>query len=948
LKGVDLLNRLRQENNNSTELLKSRKGELAVLNSTLEKIENEIQKIEQLSETSSNHSASTQPQCKSANEAENDLRLALKKRDELKKRCQDCEAEYNKVKSDYDKKQAIYNAMLIDWEADPKTRLSILSNKSDVLKKELSIKAKDLDELKIQLNSMKANLSKNKELLKEADSKKKELSKHLNNSILDVSLKKAQLDDIRTKLISYGSDQANLRMRLGEFNADIQGMKRQIDVRSNAELNIGHSIRIMDEIRKRGVQGVHGMIIDLVKLSDKIIRAYEYLVGKKLFSIVVENEEVANTVLKINREIRGGKISVYPLTWITQQEDAVPEGEGSTGMPDPEKDECIILEQHYTICKELESNQAFVTLCKSIFKNNLLVRTLEKAQIYAKKFFCNCTTFEGEVVYSGGFLSKLGFPDFLESKLEEYLKYSNLNKELQQKRQEYLEVSKEYQNLKSSENSFTKDLAELESSREKHQKQLNSLWEDIAMYQKACIQGEKLIVDCEQKLKAEEEVYENLKKDYEGISSKLSTPNSTPGRTATQSDLEAAYKTALEVKNLLASKEVVMVDIQEQLWKVSQDVERCLLTTVYCNKIEEEKVFRNTEAKIASDVYEKNMKHIEELRRRSVRIQEKKKELSMMIEKLTAEINTQTHQIEDQSAKNQHYREELQEVNQRRFDLQIITDSLERKINQLGVDTEAEEETLWNLKKLSDKELIVKLKHAMIAKLRYTEKDKANFEKLEEYFSTMTEFSSDIKELSESKKTFTDIVKKADVIADNANQKQFNSFRRNFVQLFKKFCINGRADVEMTSVAPLNRILAGVLAEERRGIRIKCSFEGGRSGENEPVGRLEEMSKVFMSAGQRTALSLSLLLALQKTQASPIYCFDEVDADLDRECVQVFKSLLKDMVSTTQVFLTTFRDGSVPEDGNSKYFSLGIDEQGSTLIKQIAFENAAAIIAKKR
>ena len=97
---------------------------------------------------------------------------------------------------------------------------------------------------------------------------------------------------------------------------------------------------------------------------------------------------------------------------------------------------------------------------------------------------------------------------------------------------------------------------------------------------------------------------------------------------------------------------------------------------------------------------------------------------------------------------------QLQEVNQKRFDLQISTDSLQSKIKSLNIDQSVEEEQIWSLSKLSDKELVTNLKKTIIAKLKYTLKDKANFDKLEEYFQAHNQYNTDLKDLLNSKKNF--------------------------------------------------------------------------------------------------------------------------------------------------------------------------------------------------
>ncbi len=42
---------------------------------------------------------------------------------------------------------------------------------------------------------------------------------------------------------------------------------------------------------------------------------YDIALNKKWFSIIVKDEQTAKKVIQCNKEIKGGEIQIYPLSW---------------------------------------------------------------------------------------------------------------------------------------------------------------------------------------------------------------------------------------------------------------------------------------------------------------------------------------------------------------------------------------------------------------------------------------------------------------------------------------------------------------------------------------------------------------------------------------------------------------------------------------------------------
>ena len=103
----------------------------------------------------------------------------------------------------------------------------------------------------------------------------------------------------------------------------------------------------------------------------------------------------------------------------------------------------------------------------------------------------------------------------------------------------------------------------------------------------------------------------------------------------------------------------------------------------------------------------------------------------------------------------------------------------------------------------------------------------------------------------------------------------FHVFRKTFMIIFKKFVPNGRADVELVPVTNIIPHSTSTTRGDKKTFKLKYTFDPSHNA------RSHDDMRIITSAGQRSVISISVLIALQKCVNSPFYCFDEIDADMD-------------------------------------------------------------------
>lgn len=176
---------------------------------------------------------------------------------------------------------------------------------------------------------------------------------------------------------------------------------------------------------------------------------------------------------------------------------------------------------------------------------------------------------------------------------------------------------------------------------------------------------------------------------------------------------------------------------------------------------------------------------------------------------------------------------------------------------------------------------------------------------------------------------------------EDINDHMFSDFKKHFLNAFSKLAPKGNAQVDMINLEPIQSSLAAQGSSgDSRGIRVLAQFDGQASN----TSSVESMMQ-SLSPGQRTVLSICILVALQQCNPSPFYCFDEIDADLDANTTKLVSKLIQNISENSQVFLTTFRPESLGIK-NSSIFQVEM-ERGQSVPKSISLNEAKELLARQ-
>jgi chromosome segregation protein len=189
---------------------------------------------------------------------------------------------------------------------------------------------------------------------------------------------------------------------------------------------------------------------------------------------------------------------------------------------------------------------------------------------------------------------------------------------------------------------------------------------------------------------------------------------------------------------------------------------------------------------------------------------------------------------------------------------------------------------------------------------------------LEELETRATTLRSQLDDLSQSKATLDEIIRKINQDSQRMFMETLDAVRGHFGELFRKLFGGGRADI---------------LLENETDV-----LESGIEIVARPPGK-ELRSLSLLSGGEKTLTTVALLMAVFRSKPTPFCVLDEVDAALDEANIDRYATLLRDFSREAQFIMITHSKRSMTcadvlygvtmqESGVSKRVSVRFEDVG--------------------
>lgn len=637
----------------------------------------------------------------------------------------------------------------------------------------------DAEILAIEEETTKLEESKNQNsnLLQKLYQERESGASKIGNLISQIAALKTQKVETSAQIVGLGADLCSIKQKSDQQLSELADRRKALSLK-NSEIQISSLLKLKDALSTKPIEGVFGLLLDVTSFPSKLQPAFQMLLGPKMFAFVVRDQEAADRLVRLNKQIQGGRILVYPLSWMEDsltehdEQDAANFKRGAIRNADfvyPKSDgvdRCIILETHLEASHpELLADKYFHRLLAFLLKGKLAVPDLEAANKLAKAYGCDCVTSIGEVVYAQGFLNKLGSPGDSINTLTEYLKYKDAQKNWLASTEELQRAQSQYEDLKTEELRLANEVQQLTFQKEKESSMLSRIWEEQTEYQRAVLMASQAIKELDERKNSLKSFLKEAKAETKKLSDEVAQLDKNPGKAmiSNPSKLTELIGSVLEQisagKHLILSKTSVQRDLQETITRLDREEYLLNEKMVLSEKLALNKEFRDKESSFLSKTSRRNEELVADLTKRLQLKEAQRVHLKSALTVAEGNFYDVEKKLIEKRKISREAQLELESLNQKRFDLQISTDTFEQKLQNLHIDMRDPEQkrAMTTLEHKKDIDLVSLLKELMIAKLRYTQKDKANFEQLERFFETHTDLQGELENLNEGKKVLTEV-----------------------------------------------------------------------------------------------------------------------------------------------------------------------------------------------
>ncbi|KAK7466460.1 Structural maintenance of chromosomes protein 3 [Stygiomarasmius scandens] len=738
------------------------------------------------------------------------------------------------------------------------------------------------------------------------------------------------LRDKQTELTEQRKDKwredTKLESLVGRAADELRTAERQLA--SMMDKDTGSGLRAVDRIAERyRLHGVYGPLYRLFEVTDpKFSIAVELTAGNSLFHVVVDSDETASKVLDVMLKEKTGRVTFMPLNRLKPKNPPVPNAADAIPLID-----------------KLRYDEAHEKAFQQVFGKTCVCRDLTIAAAYVKSHNINTITLDGDKVDRKGALTG-GFHDVRRSRIEAIKNVTTWRAKYEEENRKSRETKTAIAELDQKITQVTGQLTVLSGQQNQVRDARERLMQEGQMLAKEKERLAERILKLERDVQELETELAELQTKIRGYKDELKTPL-TQGLTDEEEGLieslgievEKRRREMIEItkkKNEVEGKKsAIEIELNERLRRRREELRL---------KIDALAIAEGDEVASADDLEARTRElrtlnnSIQTLTRKTQEMERESDELSTHIQDLQKQLeNVQSQQTEDsrnisrQQKTTERYLAKKQMLTGRR-------DECNRNIRDLGVLPEEAFEKYTNEK--MDR-LVRKLHSVNEGLKKFAHVNKKAFEQYNNFTKQRDQLIQRREDLEKSAQSIEELVEVLDQRKDEAIERTFKQVASNFEEIFEKLVPAGRGrliiqrridqdeqdeDAEETQQSSVDNYT---------GVSIKVSFNS----------KVDEGLRIQqLSGGQKSLVALATVFAIQKCDPAPFYLFDEIDANLDAQYRTAVASMIKELSSTAQFIVTTFRpEMLVTAD---KFYGVLFNNQKVSSIRPIKREEAMEFV----
>ena len=180
------------------------------------------------------------------------------------------------------------------------------------------------------------------------------------------------------------------------------------------------------------------------------------------------------------------------------------------------------------------------------------------------------------------------------------------------------------------------------------------------------------------------------------------------------------------------------------------------------------------------------------------------------------------------------------------------------------------------------------------------------------------------KDLTEARAQLSDAIARLDETTRKLFHETFEAVRGHFIEMFRRLFGGGKSDLILDAPEGVDPLLDG-------GIEIFAQPPGKK---------LQNIT--LMSGGEKALTAIAMLFGLFLCKPSPFCIMDEIDAPLDDNNIERFKTVLNEFKKTTQFLVITHNKLTMElADG---IYGVTMEESGVSKLVSVRFEQAEALV----
>ncbi len=669
--------------------------------------------------------------------------------------------------------------------------------------------------------------------------------------------------------------------------------------------------------RISGAGKIHGPLSSLISIDKKYITAIETALGASLQNIVVDSEETAKASINALKRENAGRATFYPISAIksASETDEIRQAasmQGYVGRAD-------------TL---VQSDKAYRGVIEWLLLRTLVFDNIDNAASAARslRYKVKIVTLDGQVINAGG-----AFTGGSAKRDSGILSRLNTISELKEK------VAVLEKEIEETSKSLTKIDAAIITERDKARdaEQEKELLLTLSRSQFAALDN------AEAKYNANLEIIEKLRADYDGIVGQQSAAGEELIRL--KAELEANRERIAALKSFRQRRSEEMGVLDEKKDECNQKANELSIkaaeTKRDCDNVDE--LIANLDTRINELVSEKERQNsrISELLAKREGIDSLRDQNAFECQELEEELqNLRQKRIEVENGSDEFEREinniraRLKEKNaSRQVNYELVIRN-ENRYNQLTEKQDKLGSQLWDDYEITYEEAIgfdypavtaenrdevaavqVSCKNRLRALGGY---NPGAIEEFAEVKARYDALNTQFVDLTNSYNELTGIISRLEVEMRTSFITAFESINKNFGITFKELFGGGSAELSLTD--PEDVLTSG--------IEIKAA----------PPGKIIK-NLSLLSGGEQSFVAIALLFAILKVNPTPFCILDEIEAALDEVNVYRFGDYIKKFDDGTQFILITHRRGTMeigdrlygitmPQRGISQAIELNVNE----------------------